>query len=202
MPPYAAISSVSTPRWPLSRTGTQTRAKDLQRAYANLRRELTRHHEAEDRWIWPMLAGFGVDRDLLAAMESEHHVHVHGVGGDRCRHGPLRGERVEGGCRRCSRERSPHDGRGGTAPDHEEEELEPVLMPHVESPEWKEVEKKLSRQPPFVAGAFFAWVTDGMSDEGRSFLRSTVPPPVTFILARVFGRRYRRSIAPVWQAGS
>jgi hypothetical protein len=86
--------------------------------------------------------------------------------------------------------------------DHEETELEPQLAPHIESPEWKAVEKKLRRQPPTVAGRFFAWVTDGMSDEHRAFLRATVPAPVVFLLVRVFGRRYTREVAPVWRTSA
>jgi uncharacterized membrane protein YccC len=52
--------------------GDRARAQDLERAYANLRAELTRHHEGEDTHIWPMLAGAGVDPDLLTTMEREH----------------------------------------------------------------------------------------------------------------------------------
>ena len=85
--------------------------------------------------------------------------------------------------------------------DHEERELEPLLIPHFESEEWKEVERKLRKEPPKVAGQFFAWLTDGMSDEGRSYLKSTVPRPVVSILGHVFGRRYHKNIAPVWHAG-
>src|SRR6185437_16712733 len=83
--------------------------------------------------------------------------------------------------------------------DHEEADVEPLLLDHAESAEWKAVERKLSRQPPAVAGTFFAWVTDGMTQEHRAYLRSTVPVPVTFLLSRVFGRRYKRDVAPVWQ---
>src|SRR3954471_16240983 len=52
--------------------GDVDRARGLGRAFANLRQQLTVHHEGEDRWIWPMLADKGVDRGLLDAMESEH----------------------------------------------------------------------------------------------------------------------------------
>src|SRR3954451_12075256 len=52
--------------------GDLARARDLERAFANLRDQLTHHHVGEDRWVWPMLAGTGVDRGLLEAMESEH----------------------------------------------------------------------------------------------------------------------------------
>lgn len=50
-----------------------------------------------------------------------------------------------------------------------------------------------------MAGQFFAWLTDGMSDEHRAFLRTQVPAPVVTVLAKVFGRRYNRQIAPVWR---
>ncbi len=82
---------------------------------------------------------------------------------------------------------------------HEEEELEPRLLEYEQTPEWKAVEKKLSRQPPGVAGRFFAWVTDGMSDEHRAFLKTKVPSPVVTLLARTFGRSYYREVAPVWR---
>jgi hypothetical protein len=85
---------------------------------------------------------------------------------------------------------------------HEESELEPQLQPLLETPEWKAVEKKLSREPPSVAGPFFAWLTDGMSDQDRAYLRSTVPPPVVTVLSKVLGRSYTKQIAPIWRNGS
>ena len=52
--------------------GDRGRAQGLARAFANLRAELTHHHEGEDRWVWPMLATAGVESDLLSSMEAEH----------------------------------------------------------------------------------------------------------------------------------
>lgn len=182
--------------------GDVSRAEALNRAYANLRQELTRHHEGEDRWIWPMLVGVGVDRDLLATMESEHQAMSSAMSETAAAMDRLAssGSAADAVAARDSVARTTAVVQQHLS--HEEEDLEPALLPFAESAEWKAVEKKLSRQPPLVAGAFFAWVTDGMSDEGRTYLRATVPPPVTFVLARVFGRRYRREIAPVWQAAS
>jgi hemerythrin-like domain-containing protein len=182
--------------------GDQGRAEELRRAFANLRKELTHHHESEDRWIWPMLAGVGVDTDLLGAMESEHEsmstaLQETAAAMDRF---AATGSATDAAAARGSVARTTAVVEQHLS--HEEQDLEPVLIPFLDSPEWKEVEKKLSRQPPFVAGAFFAWVTDGMNEEGRTYLRATVPPPVTFVLARVFGRRYRRTIAPVWRVAS
>ena len=50
-----------------------------------------------------------------------------------------------------------------------------------------------------MAGPFFAWLTDGMSDEHRAFLKTQVPSPVVTLLARTFGRSYYREVAPVWK---
>jgi hypothetical protein len=38
-----------------------------------------------------------------------------------------------------------------------------------------------------------------MSDDGRAFPKSTVPSPVVYLLARIFGRSYYRDVAPVWR---
>ena len=179
--------------------GDQARARDLERAYANLRRELTHHHEAEDTHIWPMLATVGVAPDLLGAMESEHHAMAEAL--------------AETGTAMTTLARSGSDADAAAAResvlrtrgvvdrhlDHEETELEPQLTPHLETPEWKEVEKKLRKQPPGVIGRYFAWLTDGMSEPERAYLRATIPAPVVFVLSRVLGRRYYREIAPVWR---
>lgn len=177
-------------------------AQDLGRAFSNLRNELTRHHQGEDRWIWPMLANAGVNADLLATMESEHQAMSAALAETGAAMGTYAtsGSVADALAARESVVRTQQVVNQHLA--HEEEELEPVLIPHLNSPEWKAVEKKLSRQPPGVAGPFFAWLTDGISDEKRKALTSVVPAPVVTILSRVFGRRYHRDIAPVWQASS
>jgi hypothetical protein len=44
-------------------------------------------------------------------------------------------------------------------------------------------------------------VQDGQSAEEKAGLRDSVPRPVIVIITFLFGRRYRKEIAPVW-AGS
>jgi hemerythrin-like domain-containing protein len=177
-----------------------TRAAALQRAYRFLRAELTRHHENEDTWVWPMLASFDVDATLLEAMESEHHAMSAALAS------------VSDALDRLVDTTTPEAAAAARASvtdarevvdqhlTHEENELEPRLVPLLETAEWHAVEKNLRKAPPRVAGEFFAWLQDGMEPDHRDFLRSTVPPPVTFVLGRVFGRRYHREVAPVWQA--
>jgi hypothetical protein len=179
--------------------GDRARAVELERAFANLRRELTHHHEGEDTHVWPALATMGFDPELLTAMEDEHHAMAEALAETAAALGTL------------ARSGSPTDAEAARASvvrtqavveqhlSHEETAVEPQVAPHLESAEWKTVEKKLSRQPPGVAGPFFAWLTDGIDDEGRACLRRNVPMPVVVLLARTFGRRYYRDVAPVWQ---
>ena len=179
--------------------GDRARGRALCRAYQNLRAELTHHHEGEDTHIWPMLAAVGIDQELLDAMESEHAAMAEALilTGAAMTAVAASGSAADAAAARGSVEQTRDIVERHLR--HEETELEPQLAPHHGSPAWRAVEKKLRDQPPAVAGRFFAWITDGMSEEHRSFLRATVPAPVVAVLARVFGRRYYREIAPVWK---
>jgi hemerythrin-like domain-containing protein len=179
--------------------GDTARAQDLERAYANLHIELTHHHEGEDTHVWPMLSTVGVDRTLLEAMESEHHAMADALTETAGAMGTLArsGSAADAAAAQASVVRTREVVERHLR--HEEDELEPQLAPHLETPEWKAVEKKLSRQPPGVAGRFFAWLTDGMSDEHRAFLKTRVPSPVVVVLAKTFGRRYYKDVAPTWR---
>jgi hemerythrin-like domain-containing protein len=177
----------------------RTRAQALDRAYANLRQQLTTHHEGEDAHVWPWLAGTGADPELLQAMESEHQAMSDALAATSSAMTAFArtGSSADAAAARKSLDRTTEVIEQHLR--HEEDELEPLLNEQLDSPGWKAVEKKLSRQPPAVAGRFFAWVTDGMGDAERAYFRSTVPPPVTYVLAHTFGRRYYRDVAPVWR---
>jgi hemerythrin-like domain-containing protein len=182
--------------------GNDGRARDLERAYANLHRELVRHHEGEDLHIWPMLSTAGVAPELLGVMEAEHSAMAEALTGTAAAMTSLArsGSAADAAAAHASvvRTREVVDRHL----DHEETELEPEMIPYLETPEWKAVERQLRRSSPGVTGQFFAWLTDGMGDEQRAFLRATVPTPVVAILIRLFGRRYTREVAPVWRKAS
>ena len=181
------------------RDGDRERAGQLQRAFANLHDELIHHHEGEDQWIFPMLAGFDTDPDLLAAMDAEHNAMAEALSETAAAMDAFAASGSAADATKA-RESVVHT---RTVVDrhltHEENDLDPLLVPHLESTEWKAVERKLRSRPPGAAGRFFAWIQDGMADDERTYLRSTVPPPVTFVLGRLFGRSYHRDIAPVWK---
>ena len=180
--------------------GDLARARQLERAYANLHRELIQHHEGEDRVIFPYLATVGIPSDLLTAMDDEHHAMADAVGETREALSTYASSGSAADAERAhasvARTRSVVDRHL----DHEERELEPLLEPHLESEEWKAVQKRVRPKSLAVTGRFLAWIQDGMTDEGRSYLRGTIPPPVTAVLGRVAGRAYHRDVAPVWRS--
>ena len=182
-----------------ARDGDTTRARDLQRAYANLHRELTHHHEQEDALVFPALRDLGVDTALIEDMDGEHHAMAEGL------------DATAAAMQRYAGTGAASDAAAARASvtstqvvvdrhlAHEEGELEPLMRPHLESPEWKAVEKALRKGSLGRTGRFFAWITDGMDPVSSSYLGSTIPGPVVAILSRVFGRRYHREVAPVWR---
>lgn len=183
-----------------ARDGDRTRAEQLARAYDFLHAELVRHHHGEDTHVFPAMEKLGVDTSLLGEMEHEHEAMAAALGeaADAVRAYATSASGADRGTALAA------VGRAREATelhlDHEEREVEPLLIPHFDSAEWKAAEKALRSEPPTVAGRFFAWVEDGMEPVERDYLRATVPGPVRFVLGRVFGRAYHRDIAPVWRA--
>ena len=81
-----------------------------------------------------------------------------------------------------------------------EQEIEPVYQANTDSPAMKDMARKFSRAQSLPrSGRFFAWVTDGATPEERAALAETVPRPVLAVLS-LFGRGYRKEIAPIWAA--
>jgi DUF438 domain-containing protein len=183
-----------------ARDGDVARAGDLQRAYAHLHGQLRHHHEQEDRFVFPALSRLGIDATLLEEMDSEHGAMSDALDDTAAvmQRYAVSGSADDAAAARAEVERTRAVVERHLA--HEENELEPLMQPHLASEEWKQVEKALRKAPPTTTGRFFAWLTDGMAPESRSYLRSTIPPPVVFVLSKVFGRQYHRTVAPVWRS--
>ena len=64
----------------------------------------------------------------------------------------------------------------------------------------KAMGRAFGKVSPTVGGQFFAWVLDGASDEEREAASRDIPGPVLTIVNGIFGRSYRRHIAPVWRS--
>ncbi len=176
----------------------RTRADAIQRTWDNLSAQLSRHHRGEDDHVWPWLRSLGIDPEVLDAMESEHAELAAALG--------RAGTAVEAACREASHDQAVAAADAvaeantvvGRHLAHEEDELEPLMRPHLDTPGWHAVEKQLRSVPPTTAGWFFAWVQDGASSEESAYLRSVMPGLVVWVLTNVFGRGYTKDVASAW----
>jgi hypothetical protein len=81
---------------------------------------------------------------------------------------------------------------------HEERDMEPQSARLHTTPEMKAAVKQVRRAHRGNQGTLFAWLQDGDNADVAHGLRQEVPAPVLFVISRVGGRRYRRTIAPMW----
>jgi hemerythrin-like domain-containing protein len=179
--------------------GDTVRAQQLARAWENFDDMLTQHHEGEHRIAWPALQKVGVDPGLLTAMDAEHDVMAAALADARDAVGALT--------------LSPGQAEATTALaamrtlqevtvahlEHEEAAIEPVYLAKREDPAIKAMGKQFAKVSPARGGRFFAWVLDGASPEERAAVTDEVPGPVLTVLTTVFGRGYRKDVAPVWR---
>ena len=178
--------------------GDTHRAGQLDRAFGFLHAQLVHHHRGEDEHVFPAMQRLGVDLTLLGDMEEEHERMANALADARSAFERYTASGATAD-RDAARTAVTHAREvTETHLDHEERELEPLMLSHGESEEWKAAEKKLRSQPPGVSGRFFAWIEDGMGTREREHYTASVPAPVRFLLSRIFGRAYRRDIAPVW----
>jgi hemerythrin superfamily protein len=179
--------------------GDGSRARELQRAWRNLVRELTHHHESEDDLVWPFLLSRGVDAELMVAMEGEHAAMKDALADA----GRAIDQVVAEPTAARAREAADIVSRSSVVVndhlEHEEKDVEPFIAQFEDDPEWKALAKKLRPAALADAGSALAWMQDGAGQRELAALRATIPGPVVTVMTKVFGRRYAREIAPTWQ---
>ncbi|MDP3894800.1 hemerythrin domain-containing protein [Nocardioides sp.] len=179
--------------------GDQKRADELSTAWANFEDQLHHHHEGEHRIAWPALQKVGVSPELLATMDTEHDTMAAAL--------------TAAGAAMADLVRAPTRGHADSARaaleqlrtvtvthlDHEERELEQVYLDNEDDPAIVEMGKAFAKISPVRAGLFFAWILDGASPAERAAVGQTIPGPVLTIITGVFGRGYRKNVAPAWR---
>ena len=182
------------------RSGDSTRAQQLGRAWDNFDRQLTDHHEGEHEIAWPALEAVGVSHETITQMDAEHDVMAAALTQTRTAMAAL--EAVPGHAESGKALAAMEHLRDVTVLhlDHEEQELEAVYLENVESPAIKEMGKKFARVSPAKGGVFFAWLLDGATPQERSAITENIPAPVLKIITALFGRSYRKQVAPVWSS--
>ena len=183
-------------------SGDRIRAQQLGTAWANFDDQLTYHHHGEHTIAWPALRSVGVSEELLAAMDAEHETMAAALAEARTAVGALtqtasaeEAQTALAAIHRLKQVTVAHL-------DHEEAEIEGVYLAKRETPELKAMGKAFGKVSPARGGRFFAWLLDGASPDERRAVTREVPGPVVSIIGGIFGRGYRRDVAPVWRGPS
>jgi hypothetical protein len=180
--------------------GNRTRAQQLGTAWANFDDQLVHHHTGEHDIAWPHLRAVGVSDELLSSLDDEHDVMSAALKKAGTAIGALTASASAQDA--DAAKVAMQDLRTATVQhlDREEAELEPGYQANSDTPEIKAMGKEFAKVSPSRAGRFFAWLSDGSSAEETEAVTGNVPKPVLAILGGVFGRGYRKSVAPVWRS--
>jgi hemerythrin-like domain-containing protein len=179
--------------------GDRTRAAALQRAWQNFDAQLTEHHEGEHEVAWPAMRAIGISDASLTSFDSEHDAMAQEIASTRAAMEKLAGSGSRADADAALAAMRTLDEVTTKHLDHEETLTEPALAEHDGEPAMKEMARKFSRRAgPATAGTFFAWMDDGATAEEKAALRESVPGPVLAIIRGLFGRKYRKEVAPVW----
>jgi hemerythrin-like domain-containing protein len=178
--------------------GSHERAAQLVTAWDNFSHQLHHHHQDEETIFWPTFRELGADESLTSDLGGEHARMLTAL------------DHADDVVRRL-----PADPSAGTAAaaraavgelgevlqdhlEHEERELEPWVAARKGTPEMKAAAAQVRKAHKGEAGTFVAWLLDGAAPDDAAALRREIPAPVVGVLRAVPGRRYRRTVAPVW----
>jgi hypothetical protein len=178
--------------------GDTDRAAQLGRAWDNFDRQLTDHHEGEHEIAWPALESVGVSHETTVQLDSEHEQMAAALGEARIAMAALTSSPGSGEAEKALAAVQHLREVTVNHLDHEEEILEPVYLQNAQGPEMKAMGKQFARVGPVRGGTFFAWLTDGAGQQERAAIAENIPAPVLKVITAVFGRSYRKTVAPVW----
>jgi len=179
--------------------GDKARAAALHRAWQNFDAQLTDHHEGEHEIAWEGLKAVGVDQATIDGFDHEHELMAADLATTRAAMEKLAGSASKADADAAGLAMAQLETTTNTHLDNEEETSEPVYQKEHDHPAIKEMGKKFSRRSGIgKAGEFMAWLEDGATAEEKAGLRGSVPGPVVTIIGGIFGRKYRKEVAPVW----
>ena len=180
--------------------GDGERARQLGVAWENFDTQLTDHHEGEHEIAWPALESVGVSHETTVQMDAEHELMAAALAETRAAMAALTSLPGQGEAEKASKAMQNLREVTLTHLDHEEQILEPVYLEKEDTPEVKEMGRKFAKVGPAKGGVFFTWVLDGASAQEKSAITENIPGPVLKIITAVFGRSYRKNVAPILKA--
>jgi len=179
--------------------GDTTRAAALHRAWQNFDAQLTEHHEGEHEIAWPALKAIGVPETSITMFDAEHETMAVALKSAGTAMDKLAGSASAADAQAAAAAMAALEQTTASHLEHEEREVESLLLEKHDDPAVRAMGKQFSRRASIsVAGTFFAWMDDGASAEEKAALRQSVPGPVLAIIGGIFGRSYRKEVAPVW----
>lgn len=177
---------------------TGQKAAALVGAWDNFCFQLHHHHQDEETIFWPALRALGVDESTAGQLEQEHarmRKALDTADAAVDAFGAQPSLTAAGGARVAISE------LGAVLAEHlahEERDMEPVSATHHASPQIKSAQKQVRRAHRGNQGTFMAWLLDGADDDAIRGLRQEIPRPALFVISRIGGRHYRRTVMPVW----
>ncbi len=179
--------------------GDRPRAVALHRAWRNFDAQLTDHHEGEHEIAWVGLKAVGVDQATIDGFDHEHELMAADLATTRAAMETFAGSAGKADADAAGAAMAKLETTTNTHLENEEATSEPLYLKEHDHPAIKEMGKKFSRRSGIAkAGAFMAWLEDGATAEEKAGLRGNVPGPVVTIIGGLFGRGYRKEVAPVW----
>ena len=180
--------------------GDRQRAAQLATAWQNFDDQLTRHHQDEHRIAWPALQKVGVSQDVLAQLDAEHDTMATALSTARTAMGALKDSASTADATAARTAMAELQRVTVEHFEHEEKEIEPVYLMNEGTPAMKAMGREFAKVSPSQGGTFFAWALDGATPAESSAITRTIPKPVLTVILGLFGRNYRKSVAPVWRS--
>jgi len=180
--------------------GSQQRADQLKRAWDFFEDELHHHHGYEEQYFWPALQQTDADLSAVAELDSEHDAMRAALAEATQAMAALQAEPTAANAEAT---RTSVEHLGKVLLDHlahEERDLEPISASQG-APAMKAALTQVKQAHLKSMSNFVEWLQDGADASDLTGMRKELPPPVIFLFGKITGRRYRREIAPTWQAG-
>jgi hypothetical protein len=179
---------------------TPARAQQLKAAWDNYEFQLHHHHNDEETIFWPAFRELGADVAVMGELAGEHEAMLAALDSTASAmttYASAPSSDTAAAARTAvAGLRTTLDGHLT----HEERDLEPFVVDHLDTPQFKAALKAVRGAYKGNAGTFFSWLDDGADPDTRAGLRHEVPTPVLAVMMTFAGRDYRRRIAPVWQS--
>ncbi len=180
--------------------GSQPRADQLKRAWDFFEEELHHHHGYEEKYFWPALQQTDADLSAVAELDQEHEAMRQALQAATKEMATLA---LKPNSQNAVTARAAVARLGEVLLDHfahEERDLEPISAAYQDSAPMQAALKQVKKAHFKSMGNFVEFLQDGASEADRDAMRKELPAPVIFLFGKLAGRRYRRTIAPVWAA--